>query len=267
MYSFYGFKSTLPLVLAGAVVSASPSHASSIVGSWYGENLGQSHSTVVATFLNDGHFFVINVGDSSLSPGGQSGLEYGTYNWNSATGAFTSTELLSTVGDWTSVPDVSQLTVSNNTLQVTRPSENNPVISLSAVPNVADSLLGTWREQNPYDFSVFSFLANGQFYLATVGAADVWGQSGIEVASYHWDNSTGAISFAFSLDTNGGWGASDPDGPPKVFLTSSGNQAIYTDGVNVNTFDRVAPVPLPAAIWLFLAGAMGIFGGAWRRKA
>src|SRR5262249_18592380 len=71
-----------------------------LVGGWYGINLGQSQSTGAIVFLSDGMYMMAEDGNSVLDPSGQDGMERGTYTWNPVTGAFTSTTVTDTSGQW-----------------------------------------------------------------------------------------------------------------------------------------------------------------------
>lgn len=66
-----------------------------IVGSWTVPG-----GSVVFTFLGDGTYFMADDGDPLVDPGGQKGIERGTFTWNSVTGAFAHTTLIDTNGQW-----------------------------------------------------------------------------------------------------------------------------------------------------------------------
>ena len=71
-----------------------------IVGSWI---VGTTGNAVVVTFLNNGTYLLADDGDPLLQGmNGQKGVESGTYSWNAATGALsTSTNLVTdTDGQW-----------------------------------------------------------------------------------------------------------------------------------------------------------------------
>ena len=71
-----------------------------IVGSWI---VGAAGNAVVVTFLNNGAYLLADDGDPLLQGmNGQKGVESGTYSWNAATGALsTSTNLVTdTDGEW-----------------------------------------------------------------------------------------------------------------------------------------------------------------------
>ncbi len=90
----------------------------SIVGSWFGQNLGQARSSVVITFLGNGNYFMAEDGDSVADPSGHDGMERGTYSWDSATGAFSATALVDTSGEWGISGFSGIISVSGNTLTV-----------------------------------------------------------------------------------------------------------------------------------------------------
>jgi len=244
-------------VMFGDVVQAD----TSIVGSWFGQDLGQAQSTVDLTFLSDGHFFLVNNGSSTLDPSGQPGLEYGTYSWNSTTGAFSATDLVSTVGGWQSMPNFTNLSVSVSGLSV------DGGLTLSSIPSVNDSILGSWYGNNlgqAQDNIVVTYLANGVFYQADVGnhALDPTGQDGIEVGAYTWNTTTKAYTDTVLLDTNGQWGQSNA-GITSVAVT--GNTATYTGNAGNFEVYRVSSVPLPGSIWMF-ATSFVVLLGLKRRK-
>ena len=78
----------------------------SITGSWYaaGQNSTASVSLpVVLTFLPDGvtYVFANNGNTTAIDPGGQPGIEVGTYTYNPITGAFSSQcPTINTDGEW-----------------------------------------------------------------------------------------------------------------------------------------------------------------------
>jgi hypothetical protein len=232
-----------------------------IVGSWIGQNLGSSQSTVVASLLADGEFFLYNEGNSSLDSSGQSGMEYGTYHWNSSTGAFTAVDIRSSVGGWQSMPFISKVSVTGNTLLAV---SDNGVTALTSVPSVTNSFLGSWYFPNPEGAEVVTLLAGGKYF--DVGywfdpATNSPGQS-IERGTYTFDSATGAYDMTALFATDGYQGPGGSSG----FLTVTGDQMTvsftkpdFSPGINIGT--RVAPsaVPLPAAAWFFMTGLTGLF--------
>ena len=87
-----------------------------IVGSWFGQNLGEARSSAVITFLSNGSYFMAEDGDSVADPSGHDGMERGTYSWDSTTGAFSATALVDTSGEWGISGSSGIISVSGNTL-------------------------------------------------------------------------------------------------------------------------------------------------------
>ena len=74
---------------------------SSIIGSWIAtDNTGQAGGIVSFVFLSDGKFIMAQNGSSIADPSGSPGLEYGTYTWDKASGAFVDVILADTNGEW-----------------------------------------------------------------------------------------------------------------------------------------------------------------------
>jgi hypothetical protein len=76
------------------------SPAKSIVGSWYAANPGGGTDQIVFTFLADGRLFVADKGTVARDPSGTSGIEVGTYTWNSSNGALSYSIKTNTDGEW-----------------------------------------------------------------------------------------------------------------------------------------------------------------------
>jgi len=93
------------------------SNAQSIVGGWHLGNAGEANSAVVITFLNNGSYFMAEDGDSIADPSGQDGMERGSYTWNPSTGAFSSTTVVDTSGEWgLSHSGITTVSVTGNSL-------------------------------------------------------------------------------------------------------------------------------------------------------
>jgi hypothetical protein len=72
--------------------------ANPIVGSWISE-WASGTGALVVTYLSDGHYVMGHGGVADAN--GQPGVEFGTYTWNSGTGAWTATAgQPDTNGDW-----------------------------------------------------------------------------------------------------------------------------------------------------------------------
>lgn len=79
----------------GVVLAKITSPTKKLVGSWY---LKEGGGYAVATFLADGSYFMVQ--DGMPTGGGKTGIERGTYQWNTSTKAFTRKVLLDTNGTW-----------------------------------------------------------------------------------------------------------------------------------------------------------------------
>jgi FG-GAP-like repeat len=71
-----------------------------IVGAFGAANIADGSAALV--FLPNGYYVMAQDGDSTPAgdPNGHDGMEWGTYTWNPATGAFTATTLVDTNGEW-----------------------------------------------------------------------------------------------------------------------------------------------------------------------
>lgn len=183
-----------PALLLGAVILtafACNAHAASIVGGWYGTDLGQAQSTLAAIFLGDGEYVEVEDGNSILDPSGQNGMERGTYTWNSLSGAISIDTILDTDGQWgfsnvhvTSV-DVTDTTLSANT------SDGTAVLTRVADPD--SPIIGSWYFTNnpaPGDLTVLTFLPNGEFLIAIDPPAGGY----MEFGTYSWDPLTNSLT-------------------------------------------------------------------------
>jgi hypothetical protein len=75
---------------------------SPIVGAWFLGNAAVANDSGVVVFLQNGNYFEAD--EDVASGGGRTGIEHGTYTWNAATGAFTSSRspapYVDTNGTW-----------------------------------------------------------------------------------------------------------------------------------------------------------------------
>lgn len=85
---------------AAFVASRVTSPPDSIVGSWYAAVSGGGTDQIVFTFLADGTLMIADKGTHANDPTGDSGIEWGTYTWNSSTGLLTTNILVNTDGQW-----------------------------------------------------------------------------------------------------------------------------------------------------------------------
>jgi hypothetical protein len=126
-------------LVAISLLGSLPTHASPIVGGWYGTHLGQADSTAVITFLADGSYWMAEDGSSVLDPSGQDGMERGTYTWNPLTSAFSSTTLVDTSGQWgLSHSGLTSIGISGDTMTI------DVGVTLNRVTSPTSAIVGSW---------------------------------------------------------------------------------------------------------------------------
>jgi len=91
----------------GSLAGTRVTGASPIVGAWSFGNAAIANDSGVIVFLPNGVYFMAEDGDSTPAtgdPSGHDGIEHGTYSWNPATGALTSSRTpapyVDTTGEW-----------------------------------------------------------------------------------------------------------------------------------------------------------------------
>ena len=186
----------------------------SIVGTWYIGNPGGGTDQIAFTFLADGTFLVADKGTVANDPNGTSGLEWGNYTWDAASGALSLDTLINTDGQWglshSGGVTTGTATVIDDVLTFIDPEGSFAIPRLMSPP---DSIVGSWylAPNDPNggtDQIVFTFLADGTFLIADKGtvARDPSGTSGIEWGNYTWDPVTGATVVNVVVNTDLQWG-------------------------------------------------------------
>ncbi len=97
----------------------------------------------------------------------------------------------------------------------------------SSTPQASD-IIGAWKllgEEN--DDVLIVFNGDGTYYLAELGEADDFGESGLEYGTYAWNPVTGVFTATPSLDQNGDWGLSNPTGAISLLL--AGDQLFFEE--------------------------------------
>lgn len=158
---------------------------SALVGAWL-RPAANGESAIVITFLADGSFFLVEDGDPVADPGGQDGMERGTYTWNAATGAFSSNVATDTTGVWgISHFPINNVTVSGNTMvaqgaitftkiasapsvAIRRRSATEIQLDFVGILQSASSIDGAWADVIPQPASgvVLQTTAPRQFFRA-----------------------------------------------------------------------------------------------------
>jgi hypothetical protein len=212
-----------------------------LLGSWYAPSPGGGTDQIVFTFLADGTFLVVDKGDHAADPSGQSGLEWGTYTWNAATGAFTFAVNVNTDGQWGMLHSgLNSMVVQGDTLVL---SGTDGSMSVTRVPAAAGTIVGSWYAQHPgggdLDQIVITFLADGTFLTGSQGSLSGSGpgmQNGIEWGTYTWDSATGSFNYAVQVNTDGEWGLSHAG---ITRLQVSGDLLVLTSNEGVLSIPRV----------------------------
>ncbi len=219
------------------LLAASGACAQSIVGAWTTGDTAVEGASVIVFFANN-TFIQIQNAKASEAPHGFDGFERGTYTWNPATGAFSSTTIQDLNGDtgFSNLNDLSGITliVSGDSATFTRAGESLSVTRVTG----ASPIVGAWSFGNPAvanDSGVIVFLPNGVYFEAedgdsTPGTGDPSGHDGIEHGTYAWNPITGLLTSSRApapyVDTNGEWGLSHT-GTQLTFRVSS-------DGLTLN---------------------------------
>jgi hypothetical protein len=78
---------------------------------------------------------------------------------------------------------------------------------------MTQAIVGSWYIGNIEDLGstdqiVFTFLEDGTFLVADKGTTDADGTSGLEYGTYSWNETSGALTMTYSVNTDGGWGTS-----------------------------------------------------------
>ncbi len=221
-------------------------HDDSIVGAW---STG-ANAEFVIVLTADGSYVHIE-----LVPGGNpdatSGFEHGRYAW-SADGTFRVSTVVDFngdvgLGDLTGRSDVT-VAVDGDQLTLTIPGDD--AVTLQRVADSSQPLVGAWDLESDGEVesdggAILVLMSDGKFFFAEEDEADGEGQSGIEHGAWTWNSETGAFNASgFTVDTNGTWGLSHPDGQVTVNLQHYGWILAYADAVSGGTFERIAPQPV-----------------------
>ncbi len=120
--------------------------------------------------------------------------------------------------------------------------------SLSAIGYV-NGVVGAWSMDGVggNETIVIMFTDAGTAVLVQTGTTDLdcpppTCKDGIEVGSYTWNSTTGALSVNLSTDTNGEWGFSDST---NMSLTIDGDSATFVTDDSTNTFTRISGSSTP----------------------
>lgn len=187
---------------------------SSILGAWTSGDVGGLEQ-IVAIFLANGNFIIGEEIDPEGFGDGESamtGMERGTYTWDSNTNAFSANVLVDTNGDFgiSSLEGLSvTFTPTNDTLVVQVDGEDDSTVlsRLSLVSEVAvnRSIEGAWSLGMT---SLLVFPGNGIYYNSTHIMDDLNPQTGMERGSFALDPESFAFDATPTVDTNADAGVS-----------------------------------------------------------
>jgi hypothetical protein len=254
------------LILLFAALLLAPTarlSAQAIVGAWsYGDTAStDSSSTGVFVFLSNGVYF--HAESAASDANGQTGMERGTYSWDSVTDIFTLHSIIANSdGQWGLSHDPGPggsftFGLSGDTAFdgfLTRVTGGSAIVGAWTY--------GDFENPTPNGVGVFVFLSNGVYFHAESENSDPNGQNGMERGTYSWDPVTGSFTLhSIIANSNGQWGLSHDPGPGSSFsFEISGDTAF--DGF----MTRVTAVPEPSTYAAFAGlGALGL--ALWRRRA
>jgi hypothetical protein len=208
----------------------------SIVGGWFLPDAISGGSQV--TFLANGEYLLFRDGDSTTDPGGQDGIERGTYSWDPATGTLAATVLVDTNGEWgfshsVAVQPATTAAVGETTLELNIP--GRATATFSRVQSSASPLVGSWYVvggTSAGGIATVTFFADGSYYFTQDGdpGKDPTGMDGGERGNYTWDSEYYMISATAVVDTCGNWGL--PQLGPSFYVNLANNDntlIIFTD--------------------------------------
>jgi hypothetical protein len=179
-----------------------------IWGSW--STTPTPSEVLVITFKPNGTFHVAH-DDDPLVPGGNDGIELGTYYWNAATSSFTYTVTFN--GDGTgglshpgAGPYSFVIDVSGNTAVLHLGPTASQDLHVTRLLDDANPLIGSW-ETNPWPATaVLTFAPDGNFTFAVDGIPGE--PNGMERGTFTYDASTRILTTTTMVDTIGETGFS-----------------------------------------------------------
>ena len=228
--------------------SAAVPPPASIIGSWFLSDGNGGRSVV--TFMANGEYMFFKDGDSVADPGGQDGMERGTYDWDAEVGVLSATVLADTNGEWglsygLALQPSLAATVGETTLSLTIPFKGTSTYSRVGSPT--SPLMGSWYVGGGTlagGVATVTFLEDGSYYFMQDGDSnmDPTGTDGGERGTFTWDAASGAFSATPVVDTCGAWGLSGLDASPSVVLKNNNTMVLNDTNLSGSlTFYRIRP--------------------------
>jgi len=233
--------------LAAFNVAAVPVSNTAIVGAWHGNDV-ESGSPIVAVFMADGTYYLMQWSVQPTETSAAPGFERGLYTWDAATGAFSIVTLNDTNGDAGLSDGNGQLNgtlfVSGDTISLT-PGGAVFATRITAPAGILlkNTIVGGWAFGDPSapgTSIVAVFDADGTYYFAQDGPFDGGGRPGIEQGTYSWDPAGRVLAAThIAVDANGDWGLSNPFGPISFVPFVDGLLATVNDTSGPMTVNRI----------------------------
>jgi hypothetical protein len=240
-----------------------PMAENALVGSWIARNPAQSDAPwVQLSFLEDGYYMHQEL-DLPYRPeedtSGNTGLEFGQYEWDNVTGEITSiTVIQDDNGSWglndvtdPVDPDRLALVVDGNTLTAFNPDAGpSESTEFTRVPLNESGITGSWVYQNsmdPSDFVVATLLEDGFYFVGSTTPAEPEFDTavGLEFGTYTYNGETLVLNASPIFDQNGTAGLSDPRPQSFYYSTVVDGSLIFDEGV-VAQLSELAPGVVPS---------------------
>ena len=229
--------------------SPSPPDISSLVGSWVRTTTSVNGDTPVIHFFANGFYESSGTCDADFT----TGMEYGTFGWNNATGGFAASASVSTQGSCTLDVSGATLSVAGDVMTLTVPGIG-PITFNRLVGASNNPMVGSWLNGNIQDageaHAILTVLDGSSLLVSQNCTTDT--TAGFEFGSYVWDQGvSNALSGNLSIDTNATCGLGG-SGTPGAFggitaVVSSDTLTLTISGADT-VFTRISPrAPLTCA--------------------
>lgn len=199
-----------------------------LIGTWGG------YGEPKFSFIDSTHYMIVSAENAVAETGVYTGLEYGTYTWDPATGIGTfATQIIDTNGaGGASSGGTTLFAVAGDTLYISNASGSNNFSRLKS--SATNPVVGSWGSTfaDPATGAVvITFVDDTHCILAQADTTvDTYGHSGIELGTYTID-ANNVLRTTLSVDTNGDWG----------FQSTANTNHLYTVTVSGNVMTLTEP--------------------------